>query len=107
MYFLIPEIQGFPKICILPRFEKPFFPQFFPCDVMAPLAAWASPVSSLRSNFENSLGYFSHNIKRMCHEKFQGPTTFLLGCRGGPKIGKSICSIKGQTVDLNTSPKTI
>jgi hypothetical protein len=98
MYFRIPEIQGFPKICILPRFEKLFSQGFFPCGVMAPSAAWASPVSGPRSNFENSLDYFSHNIKRMCHEKFQGPTTFLLGRSGGPKIGESLCSIKGQTV---------
>ena len=35
----------------------------------------------------------------MFHEKFQGPTSFLLGCRGGgPKIGESVCTIKGQTV---------
>jgi hypothetical protein len=55
---------------------------------MAPSAAWTSPVSGPRSNFEKSLGYFSHNIKRMCHEKFQGPTTFLLGCRGGGGPGR-------------------
>jgi hypothetical protein len=67
---------------------------------MAPSAAWASPVSGPGLNFENILGYFSHNIKRMCHEKFQGPTTFLLGCREGPKIGESIFSIKGQTVQV-------
>jgi hypothetical protein len=96
MYFLIPEIQGFPKICILPRFEKLFSPRFFSCDVMASSAAWASPISGPRSNFENSLGYLSQNISKMCHEKFHGPTTFLLSCRGGGrKIGESVCSIKG------------
>jgi hypothetical protein len=63
-----------------------------------------SPVSGPRLNFKNSLGYFSHNIKRMCHEKFQGPTTFLLDCKGGPKIGESLCSIKGQTTGFAFLP---
>jgi hypothetical protein len=99
MYFPIPEIQGFPKICILPRFEKHFC-RDFSRDVMAPLAAWASPISGSRSNFKNSFCYFSNYIKKMCHRKFQGLTTFLLGCRGGggPQIGQSFSTIKGQTV---------
>jgi hypothetical protein len=80
MYFRILEIQGFPKICILPRFA---FPQFFQCDVMAPLAALATPISGSGSNFKNSLSYFSNNIIKMCHEKFQGSTTFLLVCMVG------------------------
>jgi hypothetical protein len=103
MYFLISEIQGFPKLCILPRFEKLFLPQFFLCDLMAPSAAWASPISGSRSNFKNSFGYFSNYIKRMCHDKFQGPTTFLLGCRGwgGPQIGQSFSTIKGPTVQIS------
>jgi hypothetical protein len=84
MYFLIPEIQGFPKMCILPRFEKLFLLQFFPCDVMAPSAAWASPISGSRSNFKNSFGYFSSYIKKMCHEG---------------QIGQSFSTIKGQTVE--------
>jgi hypothetical protein len=58
-------------------FEKLFFPQFFPFDVLAASAAWASPISGPRSNFENSFGYFSNN------RKFQGPMTFVLGCKGG------------------------
>jgi hypothetical protein len=96
MYFRIPEIQGFPKICILPRFEKLFFPRFFPCDVIAPSAAWVSPISGPGLNFKNSFGYYSNNIKKMFHEKFKGPMTFLLGCRGGPKIAQSLSSIKVQ-----------
>jgi hypothetical protein len=103
MYFLIPEIQGFPKICILPRFEKLFFPQNFPCDVMAPSAAWASSISGPRSNFENSLGYFSNIIKKICHEKISRSYdvhTRLWG--GGSQIGESIFTIKGQTVLCRT-----
>jgi hypothetical protein len=94
MYFLIPDIQGFKKYAL-----KKFSPRFFSCDVMASSAAWASPISGPRWNFENSLGYFSQNISKMCHEKFQGPMTFLLSCRGGPKIVESLCSIKGWTVE--------
>jgi hypothetical protein len=98
VYFRIPEIKGFPKICILPKFQKLFFPRFFPYDVMAPSAAWASPISGPGSSFKNCLCYFSNNIKKVCHEKFQGTMTFLLGCCGGTKIEESISTIKGRTV---------
>jgi hypothetical protein len=67
---------------------------------MAASAAWASPISGPGSNFENSFD-FSNNIKRMCHEKLKDPTTFLLGCRGGPKIGQYVSAIKGQTVKIS------
>jgi hypothetical protein len=40
---------------------------------------------------------FILNITKMCHEKFQCPTTFLLSCRGVPQIGDSLCSIKCET----------
>jgi hypothetical protein len=47
------------------------------------------------SNCENRLDFFIQNIKSMCHENFQNPVTFVLGCRGGPEIRESLCSIKG------------
>jgi hypothetical protein len=50
---------------------------------MAPSAAWGSSISGPRSNVKNSFGYFIQNINKMFHEKFQGPTAFLLGCREG------------------------
>jgi hypothetical protein len=81
--------------------------------IFAQVLPWFSPskwvknrnffkdISSSRPNFKNPFGYFTQNIERVGHEKFQGPTMFLLGCRGGPKIGESVCTIKGQTVELS------
>jgi hypothetical protein len=52
---------------------------------MAMSDAWASHIFGSITNLENSLNYLNQNIKKMCHEKFQGPAMFLLDCKGFPK----------------------
>jgi hypothetical protein len=33
-------------------------------------------ISGSRLNFKNRFDYFTQNVKRMCHEKFQTPVKF-------------------------------
>jgi hypothetical protein len=61
-------------------------------------------IFGFRPNLKNPLSYFNQNIERIYHTKFHGPTTFLLGCSGGPQIGGSISTIKGQTNGLRRKP---
>ena len=55
LYFRIPEIKGFQKICIFTSFYKLDPLPVSPYGVMVPSGAWASHVSDFRPDFKNPL----------------------------------------------------